>query len=154
MDLTLSEVTARLTPEPCSLAMEEQLLNERREQYLRAEQRRLQLEDMAHLRSEIFSDPRMARLWYLDGRPDKFFDLSEKGAQFDDVVWQLTGELNQNDYQKLLQLILDFFQNMDVGTRNFMIDRLITFFRIHGSNDLAEEAKGLFEHSETVEFEQ
>jgi hypothetical protein len=111
----------------------------RRQTALAQAERTEEVKRLRILGDEILTDPMLARLWWLDGKPDRLEKLVELGNNkvFEDVVGLLSTPAEQLAAEPITELIRIFLQDLDPPYREQLIRQLQFVFRSYERIDLA-----------------
>jgi hypothetical protein len=97
---------------------------------------------LTRLRDLFLKDGGMARLWWLNGDPDRLLRLAEHTAEFDAIVNMIAGSQDRDAQPDHIAPIIDRFLT-DLGPRHreYLIGQLGQIFISYEQSHLAEELR-------------
>lgn len=101
-----------------------------------------QMEDARRLRilsDEILIDPTLARLWWLDGKPERLAELVAQGKMFEEVSDLFCRSPEPLAAEPIAELIRIFLKDLDVGCREWLVGQLHRVFGSFERGDLADK---------------
>lgn len=119
------------------LAEKQEALN--RELALDRAQQQHMLDRLRFLGELVLTDPRLIRLWWLDGRRDKLSELVHLNSMFEDVNALFTGQADRPGSETIADLIRQFLQDLGPGQRAYLIDQIRFIFTAYEHGDLADK---------------
>ena len=97
---------------------------------------------LIRLRDMFLKDAGVARLWWLDGDPDKLLDLAKHAAEFDAIVTTIAGSQGASTQPDTIAPLIDrFLTELGPHHREYLIGQLAQIFKYYDRSDLAEELR-------------
>jgi uncharacterized protein YbjQ (UPF0145 family) len=104
---------------------------------LEEEKHRARVAEWARLRDQVLHDPRMARLWWLDGRADRLRDLVAMGDVFEQASQLLDGAPTESSADGIARLLREFLSRLTPEQRSHLLLQVARVFRSYEHDDLA-----------------
>ncbi|MFE3455728.1 hypothetical protein ACFXJ8_43145 [Nonomuraea sp. NPDC059194] len=103
-----------------------------------------------YVRDHLLADAQIARLWWLDGRPEKLPDLLKMGNNFEQVVGLVRdgmGSVKTPDealvVERMAEIIKDFLAPLGAQHREILLSQLSQIFGSYEREDLARNLQSL-----------
>lgn len=132
---------AALTAEPAGAELAEQYEALQRDTALATATQHAQVDRLRVLGDHILIDPTLARLWWLDGKPEKLPEMVKMNKVFEDAATLLTARGESSRTNPIAELIQTFLHDLTPGHRELLLKQLQQIFLAYERADLADLIK-------------
>jgi hypothetical protein len=149
-DTELVAADAKIEVNPHDRRMAEDHEDLRRETALAREARREEVERLKLLADQVLATPTLARLWWLEGKPEKLELLvaKDKGEIFEKVAELFGASAEPPATDPIAELIRLFLEGLDARLREHLISQLPLVFTSYERGDLADRLDS-YQHTRT-----
>jgi hypothetical protein len=149
-DAELVAVGAKIEVEPHDRRMAEDHEDLRRETALARQARWEEVERLRLLADQVLATPTLARLWWLEGKPDNLEKLVGEGKDkmFEKVAELFGAPAERPAADPIADLIRLFLQGLDPRLREQLISQLHLVFKSYERGDLADSLDS-YQHTRT-----
>lgn len=142
-DVSLTDVQVHLSPDPAGAEFAARHEQFRREIALTRAHHESQAAQLQLMRQHILADSSVARLWWLDGKPERLAQMVGQGDLFERVVDLLSGSRREAaGDERIAGLIGRFLEELGPEHRELLLRQLGRVFESYERHDLAAGLNG------------